>query len=99
MAQNFDAQLVAQIKAGIKPLWGGTYTPLDNLVEIVFILTILTVFIFTRPEKGILKGTTTVGRYALYMMFGGYFGSVVLARLSRFVSIWTQILEILFGIT
>lgn len=78
-----DAQFMSQIAATIMPVVGGRYTPLDNLVMIVFTLSIIAYFVFTREQKGPLKVVSTIARYAMMLTFGGTAGNVIFTRISN----------------
>jgi hypothetical protein len=94
-----EADLVAQIKAGIVPLWiteGGTFAfwPTFN----AFLLTIATLsamiyFFFSIEHKGFVGVTARVGIWFLMITFGASFGYTVMGR----IALLAARLEFLFG--
>ncbi len=94
-----EADLVAQIKAGIVPLWiteGGSFAfwPTFN----AFLLTIATLsamiyFFFSIEHKGFVGVTARVGIWFLMITFGASFGYTVMGR----IALLAARLEFLFG--
>lgn len=77
---------IDQIKATILPLWTGEpLTSFNNIVTIVTALTVMLFFFFSFERKGVLKGVSTIGEYALYLAFGTYFASTFLGRYGLFI--------------
>jgi lipoprotein signal peptidase len=91
-----DQQFVGQVIAGITPLIGGPYTPIDNLVMIVFTLPIIAYFIFSREMKGsYVRIVPKVARYAMMITFGAMFGGIMMTRWSYLASRLVIILQAL----
>jgi len=94
-----EADLVAQIKAGIVPLWitgegGFEFWPTFN----AFLLTIATLsamvyFFFSVEHKGFVGKTAKVGIWFLMITFGASFGYTVMGR----IALLAARLEFLFG--
>jgi len=94
-----EADLVAQIKAGIVPLWiteGGSFAfwPTFN----AFLLTVATLsamvyFFFSIEHKGFVGVTARVGIWFLMITFGASFGYTVMGR----IALLAARLEFLFG--
>jgi len=94
-----EADLVAQIKAGIVPLWitgegGFEIWPTMN----AFLLTIATLsamiyFFFSIEHKGFVGVTARVGIWFLMITFGASFGYTVMGR----IALLAARLEFLFG--
>ena len=94
-----EADLVAQIKAGIVPLWiagdgGFEFWPTFN----AFLLTIATLsamiyFFFSIEHKGFVGKTARVGIWFLMITFGASFGYTVMGR----IALLAARLEFLFG--
>ncbi len=94
-----EADLVAQIKAGIVPLWitgegGFEFWPTFN----AFLLTIATLsamiyFFFSIEHKGFIGKTAKVGIWFLMITFGASFGYTVMGR----IALLAARLEFLFG--
>jgi hypothetical protein len=77
-----ETRFVTQIEGVIRPLIGGGTTPLDNLIMIIFPLTIIPFFIFSKEHKGTLGQVVRVGRYAMMVAFGALFGTGVVYRIT-----------------
>ena len=94
-----EADLVAQIKAGIVPLWitgegGFEFWPTFN----AFLLTAATLsamvyFFFSIEHKGLVGKTARVGIWFLMITFGASFGYTVMGR----IALLAARLEFLFG--
>jgi hypothetical protein len=67
------------------PIIGGSVTPIDYLIIVVFGVTILAYFLFTAQHKGPLGVVTKIGRYAMMWGFGYMFASVIATRFSWFI--------------
>jgi len=84
---GIDSNIINQIKALSIPLVGGRWSPVDNIVTIVFALGIVTIFIMTKERTGtvgtILARVQDFGRILLMVVIGSGFANQVM---SRFVS-------------
>jgi hypothetical protein len=83
-----EADLVAQIKAGIVPLWmtgenGFAFWPTFNaLLLTVATLSAMIYFFFSIEHKGIVGKTARVGIWFLMITFGASFGYTVMGRIA-----------------
>lgn len=77
------SSIINQIRATILPLVGGgdPLTVVTNLLVIVFVIVIITFFIYTTELKGPLKVSHDLGRYCLYAAFGVLFAQTYMGRL------------------
>ncbi len=76
-----------QIAATIKPVWvaGKLGVSLNNIVLITGVVATLIYFFFTTSQKGVLKVTSTYGRWIMMIAFGAAFGNTVMSRISLFL--------------
>ncbi|MBT4523462.1 MAG: hypothetical protein HOC21_00905 [Phycisphaerae bacterium] len=94
-----EADLVAQIKAAIVPLWvtgenGFVFWPSFNAVLLtVATLSAMIYFFFSVEHKGLLGKTARVGIWFLMITFGASFGYTVMGR----IALLAARLEFLFG--
>jgi len=94
-----EADLVAQIKAGIVPLWvtgenGFAFWPSFNAVLLtVATLSAMIYFFFSIEHKGLLGKTARIGIWFLMITFGASFGYTVMGR----IALLAARLEFLFG--
>jgi hypothetical protein len=94
-----EADLVAQIKAGIVPLWvtgenGFAFWPSFNAVLLtVATLSAMIYFFFSVEHKGLLGKTARIGIWFLMITFGASFGYTVMGR----IALLAARLEFLFG--
>jgi hypothetical protein len=77
-----ETRFMVQIEGIIVPLIGGTKTPIDNLILVLFPLCIIPFFLFGREHKGPLGTVTRAGRYAMMVAFGALFGTGVVYRIT-----------------
>ncbi|MBS7653361.1 hypothetical protein KEJ13_09575 [Candidatus Bathyarchaeota archaeon] len=79
--------LLYQIRATILPIlyWREPATAFTNLMIVVFVITILTFFIYTTELKGPLKVSSRIGRLALFASFGALFAQTYMGRLGLFL--------------
>ena len=77
-----ETQLMRNISTAILPLFGGTVTPLDNLVTLVFTASTVAYFLITVEHKGPWGIVAKMGRYSMMVAFGAQYGSVMITRLS-----------------
>ncbi|MDP7008556.1 MAG: hypothetical protein QGI78_03190 [Phycisphaerales bacterium] len=94
-----EADLVAQIKAGIVPLWitgegGFEFWPTFNACLLtIATLSAMIYFFFSIEHKGFVGRTARVGIWFLMITFGATFGYTVMGR----IALLAQRLEFLFG--
>ncbi len=94
-----EADLVAQIKAGIVPLWitgqGGfeLWPTVNALLLTVATLSAMVYFFFSIEHKGLVGKTARVGIWFLMITFGASFGYTVMGR----IALLAARLEFLFG--
>lgn len=95
-----EADLVAQIKAGIVPLWmtgeSGAFEfwPSFNACLLtIATLSAMIYFFFSIEHKGIIGKTARVGIWFLMITFGASFGYTVMGR----IALLAQRMEFLFG--
>ncbi|MDP6541601.1 MAG: hypothetical protein QGF07_02340 [Phycisphaerales bacterium] len=94
-----EADLVAQIKAGIVPLWitgegGFEFWPTFNACLLtIATLSSMIYFFFSVEHKGFVGKTARVGIWFLMITFGASFGFTVMGR----IALLAQRLEFLFG--
>jgi hypothetical protein len=94
-----EADLVAQIKAGIVPLWitgegGFEFWPTFNACLLtVATLSAMVYFFFSIEHKGLVGRTARVGIWFLMITFGASFGYTVMGR----IALLAARLEFLFG--
>jgi hypothetical protein len=94
-----EADLVAQIKAGIVPLWisgegGFEFWPTFNACLLtVATLAAMVYFFFSIEHKGFVGKTAKVGIWFLMITFGASFGYTVMGR----IALLAARLEFLFG--
>jgi len=76
--------ILVNLKASIVPLIGGSYTPLDNTIMIVFVITVISYFLFTGKsrETGAMKSLGDFGRKAIMFGLGTSFGAATITRLT-----------------
>jgi hypothetical protein len=94
-----EADLVAQIKAGMVPLWvtgeGGFefWSSFNACLLTIATLSAMIYFFFSIEHKGIVGKTARVGIWFLMITFGASFGYTVMGR----IALLAQRLEFLFG--
>ncbi len=94
-----EADLVAQIKAGIIPLWitgqGGfeLWPTVNALLLTIATLAAMVYFFFSIEHKGLVGKTARVGIWFLMITFGASFGYTVMGR----IALLAARLEFLFG--
>jgi hypothetical protein len=94
-----EADLVAQIKAGIVPLWitgegGFEFWPTFNACLLtIATLSAMVYFFFSIEHKGFVGKTARVGIWFLMITFGASFGYTVMGR----IALLAARLEFLFG--
>jgi hypothetical protein len=79
--------LLYQIRATILPIfdWRKPETAFTNLMIVVFVVTIMTFFVYTTELKGPLKISHRIGRLVLFASFGALFAQTYMGRLGLFL--------------
>jgi len=79
--------LLYQIRATILPIfdWSNVVTAFTNLMVVVFVITVLTFFVYTTELRGPLKTSHTVGRLVLFLSFGALYAQTYMGRLGLFL--------------
>jgi hypothetical protein len=85
MVQKLQGEVVPQIGSTILHPWGGTLTPVDNLIMIVGVLSVLIYFYFSIAHKGTVGVISRLGIWFLMLGFGAAFGYTVMARISLLI--------------
>ncbi len=85
MVQKLQGVVIPQVGATILSPWGGAFTPLDNLILIVGVLSVMLYFYFSIEHKGPVKSISKVGVWFLMVSFGAAFGYTVMARMSLLI--------------
>jgi len=84
-----QANIVQQIIATSKPLWGSgaPLTYINNIIILVLTLSGLVFFVFTIPIEKSRGGRliASIGRTGLMISFGALFGNTVLSRFSYLI--------------
>jgi hypothetical protein len=84
-----------QLYGTIKPIIGGATTPLDNLIQMVFTLSIIAYFIFTREHKGFMMPVSKIARYGMMITFGAIFGTTSIDRVTTLATRLVILLRLL----
>ncbi len=89
---TMDSQILTQVRATfLSPIGGTPLESLNNIIMIVFVITSLTYFIFTRKTEGpfgkVMTSLSTVGKWALMLSFGAGYGNTVMSRLASLIDI------------
>ncbi len=81
------SSILNQVAATIKPLLNVTdmMTLFTSVMVLIFVLTMLSYFFYTVEHKGVLKTSSTIGRYCLYASFGLLFAQTFSGRLGLFL--------------
>lgn len=88
------ASFIQQITSSIQPFYTGDFkTTLYNTTIGLSVLFMLTFFIYTYEQKGILKWSARLGEYFLYVSFGAIFAQTFMGRLGLFVGYIQQITD------
>jgi len=85
MVQKLQGEVVPQIGSTILHPWGGRLTPVDNLIMIVGVLSVLIYFYFSIAHKGTVGVISRLGIWFLMLGFGAAFGYTVMARVSLLI--------------
>ncbi|MBD3237534.1 MAG: hypothetical protein GF330_12580 [Candidatus Eisenbacteria bacterium] len=85
MVQKLQGEVVPQIGSTILHPIGGSLTPVDNLIMIVGVLSVLIYFYFSIEHKAAVGVVSRVGIWFLMLGFGAAFGYTVMARVSLLI--------------
>jgi hypothetical protein len=85
MVQKLQGEVVPQVGKTILHPIGGSFTPVDNLIMIVGVLSVLIYFYFSIAHKGAVGVVSRVGVWFLMLGFGAAFGYTVMARVSLLI--------------
>lgn len=85
MVQKLQGEVVPQVGSTILNPLGGSITPIDNLVMIVGVLSVLIYFYFSIEHKGSVGAISRLGIWFLMLGFGAAFGYTVMARVSLLI--------------
>lgn len=77
---NIQGILIPQLKATIVPInsW-------NNTIMIIGAVTTISYFYFSREHRGLLGGSTRLGRIFIMIFFGATFGYTIMARVSLLI--------------
>lgn len=86
---------IDQISSTIVPLYipGDLYQSLVNTTVSVSVVLMLTFFLYSTEQKGILRYTAKAGEYALYTALGAVFAQTFMGRLGLFVGYMQSITD------
>jgi hypothetical protein len=85
MVQKLQGEVVPQVGSTIMNPIGGVYTPIDNLIIIVGVLSVLVYFYFSVRHQGPVGVVSRVGVWFLMLGFGAAFGYTVMGRISLLI--------------
>ncbi|MFH1143973.1 MAG: hypothetical protein V1774_05465 [Candidatus Eisenbacteria bacterium] len=85
MVQKLHGEVVPQLGATIATPWGGAITPVDNLIMILGVLSVLVYFYFSIEHKGAVGAVSRLGIWFLMVGFGAAFGYTVMSRISLLI--------------
>lgn len=85
MVQKLQGEVVPQVGSTLLNPIGGALTPVDNLIMIVGVLSVLVYFYFSVEHKGVVGTISRVGIWFLMLGFGAAFGYTVMGRISLLI--------------
>ena len=85
MVQKLQGEVVPQVGKTILHPIGGNFTPVDNLIMIVGVLSVLVYFYFSIEHKRAVGVVSRVGIWFLMLGFGAAFGYTVMGRISLLI--------------
>jgi hypothetical protein len=85
MVQKLQGEVVPQVGSTILKPWGGALTPIDNLILIVGVLSVLIYFYFSIEHRGAVGVVSRAGVWFLMVGFGAAFGYTVMGRVSLLI--------------
>lgn len=85
MVQKLQGEVVPQVGSTIVHPIGGSFTPFDNLIMIVGVLSVLVYFYFSMEHRGAVGAVSRLGIWFLMLGFGAAFGYTVMGRISLLI--------------
>jgi len=85
MVQKLQGEVVPQVGSTIVHPIGGSFTPLDNLIMIIGVLSVLVYFYFSMEHRGAVGAVSRLGIWFLMLGFGAAFGYTVMGRISLLI--------------
>ncbi len=85
MVQKLQGEVVPQVGATIMHPIGGNFTPVDNLIIIIGVLSVLIYFYFSMEHRGAVGLVSRLGIWFLMLGFGAAFGYTVMGRVSLLI--------------
>ncbi len=85
MVQKLQGEVIPQVGSTIMHPIGGAITPVDNLVIIIGVLSVLVYFYFSIEHKGPIQVVSRLGIWFLMLGFGAAFGYTVMGRVSLLI--------------
>ena len=85
MVQKLQGEVVPQVGSTILKPWGGALTPVDNLILIIGVLSVLIYFYFSIEHRGAVGVVSRAGVWFLMLGFGAAFGYTVMGRVSLLI--------------
>jgi hypothetical protein len=85
MVQKLQGEVVPQVGSTIVNPIGGGFTPVDNLVMIIGVLSVLIYFYFSMEHRGVVGAVSRLGIWFLMLGFGAAFGYTVMGRISLLI--------------
>ncbi len=85
MVQKLQGEVVPQVGATIMHPIGGNFTPVDNLIIIIGVLSVLIYFYFSMEHRGTVGLVSRLGIWFLMLGFGAAFGYTVMGRVSLLI--------------
>jgi hypothetical protein len=85
MVQKLQGEVVPQVGSTMLHPIGGKFTPVDNLILIVGVLSVLVYFYFSIEHKRAIGAVSRVGVWFLMLGFGAAFGYTVMGRVSLLI--------------
>ncbi len=85
MVQKLQGEVVPQVGSTIVHPIGGGFTPFDNLIMIIGVLSVLVYFYFSMEHRGAVGAVSRLGIWFLMLGFGAAFGYTVMGRISLLI--------------
>jgi hypothetical protein len=85
MVQKLQGEVVPQVGSTMLHPIGGKFTPVDNLILIVGVLSVLVYFYFSIEHKRAIGAVSRLGVWFLMLGFGAAFGYTVMGRVSLLI--------------
>jgi hypothetical protein len=93
MRGELEANVRGQLRGLMLPIIGGKFTPLDNIVKLAMVISIIAYFVFSREHTGTWGKLAKMGRYGFMVIMGVYFATVSFGRFTWFSGQVLKILE------